>query len=59
MHIGFSANFGKISGAQHRAKIQCPLAVAKSGEPVFAIFAYAPTTAYEHEHNLTPCPVRA
>ena len=39
-------------------QFQCPLALAKTDEPPFSIFAYAPTTAYQHEHNLTLCPIR-
>jgi len=58
MHVAFSPKLGKISGAQHRTKILCPIAVAKTDEPAFSIFAYAPTTDYEHEHNLTLCPIR-
>jgi hypothetical protein len=58
MHIGFLPKLGKISGAQHRAKIGCPLAVAEIGRPAFLVFAYAPPTDYERAHNLTLCPIR-
>jgi len=56
MHIAFSPNSGKIERAQHGTKIQCPIAVAKTDEPAFSVFAYAPTTDYEQAHNFTPCP---
>ena len=59
MRIGFSKNFGKFEGLPQPLQFQCPLALAKNDEAAFPIFAYAPTTHYEHEHNLTPCPVRA
>jgi len=39
MHIAFSPKLGKISGAQHGAKIQCPPPVAKIGQPAIFIFA--------------------
>ena len=58
MHIGFSPNSGKIDGAQHRTKILCPLALAKTGRLAFLVFAYDPTTDCEHEHNFSPWPAR-
>jgi len=39
MHVGFLPKLGKISGAQHRAKISCPFALAKTDRPAFLVFA--------------------